>query len=134
MTREKSKVSIFIDDNEYPVADLPAPVSFEMDTRKLTDGEHILRIVSKSPTGREGIRTIKFFVRNGPAISVEGLKESEVVDGTIPLLINAYDKGNQKSFLLEGSETPQSIPNWIWIMLIIFIGWAAFYLITNASL
>ena len=110
------------------------PVQFDFDTSKLTDGEHTLKLISKSPTGREGIRKIKFIVKNGPAISVEGLSDNGVVDGVIPLMINAYDKGNQKKFLIEGSETAQSIPSWLWILLIAFLGWAAFYIITNFSL
>ena len=110
------------------------PVQFDFDTSKLTDGEHTLKLISKSPTGREGIRKIKFIVKNGPAISVEGLSDNGVVDGVIPLMINAYDKGNQKKFLIEGSETAQSIPSWLWILLIAFLGWAAFYTITNFSL
>jgi len=131
MNSEKSKVLIFIDDQQQPVAVLQTPVKFEMDTRKLTDGEHMMRIVSRSPAGREGIRLIKFVVRNGPSIAVEGLRENEVVDGVIPLLINAYDKGNQKVFMIEGSETPHSVPSWLWILLIGFSGWAMFYCISN---
>ena len=134
MRADKSKVSIFIDDDLQPIADLLTPVQFEIDTRKLTDGAHVLKIVSKSPTGREGIRLVKFFVRNGPSISIEGLKENEVVDGTIPLLINAYDKGNQTMFMIEGSETPHSVPYWLWILLIAFTAWAIFYSITNFSI
>lgn len=134
MTEDKSKISLFIDDNLQPIAELVAPVQFELDTRKLTDGEHTLKLVSKSPTGREGIRKIKFIVRNGPAISIEGISENSVVDGTVPLMINAYDKGNQQKFIIEGSETPQSVPSWLWILLIAFFGWAAYYLITNYSI
>lgn len=134
MKEDKSKVLLFVDDDVQPIAEMYAPVQFELDTRKLTDGEHILKLVSKSPTGREGIKKIKFIVRNGPAIAVEGLSENAVVDGTIPLMINAYDKGNQKKFIIEGSETPQSIPNWLWILLIAFFGWAAYYTITNFNL
>ncbi len=134
MKEDKSKIMLFIDDNVQPIAELLTPVQFELDTRKLTDGEHILKLVSKSPTGREGIRKIKFIVRNGPAIAVEGLSENGEVDGVIPLMINAYDKGNQNKFIIEGSETPQSVPNWLWILLIVFFAWAVFYLITNFSL
>lgn len=134
MKEDKSKIKLFIDDDLQPIAELLAPVQFELDTTKLIDGEHILKLISKSPTGREGIRRIKFFVRNGPSISVEGISENAVVDGTIPLMINAYDKGNQKKFIIEGSETPQSVPSWLWILLIAFSGWAAYYLITNFSL
>jgi hypothetical protein len=45
--REKSTIFIFVDEDPRPVAELTAPVSFELDTRKLTDGEHVLKIVSK---------------------------------------------------------------------------------------
>lgn len=134
MQEDKNQIILFVDDDLQPIAKLVTPVQFELDTRKLTDGMHTLKIVSKSPTGREGIRKIKFIVRNGPAISIEGISENSVVDGTVPLMINAYDKGNQKKFIIEGSETPQSIPNWLWILLIAFFGWAAYYLITNFSL
>lgn len=134
METDKSKITLFVDDDAQPIAELVAPVQFELDTRKLTDGEHTLKLVSKSPTGREGIRKIKFVVRNGPAIAVEGLSDNGVVDGVIPLMINAYDKGNQQKFIIEGSETPQSVPNWLWILLVAFFGWAAYYMITNFSL
>ena len=134
MTEDKSKITLFVDDDTRPIAILTAPVQFELDTRKLTDGEHVLKLVSKSPTGREGLKKIKFMVRNGPAISVEGLSENSIVDGVIPLMINAYDKGNQKKFIIEGSETPQSVPNWLWILLVAFMGWATYYTIMNFSL
>ena len=127
---DKSKVILFVDDDPQPVAEFLAPVQFELDTRKLTDGEHVLKLVSKSPAGREGIRKIRFTVRNGPSIAVEGIKENAVVDGVLPLMINAYDKGDQKKFIIEGSETPQSIPSWLWILIIAFAGWSAYYLVT----
>ena len=134
MNDKRSTVLLFIDDQPEPVAELAAPVQFELDTRKLTDGEHVLRIVSRSPAGREGMRTVKFEVRNGPAIAVEGLSDKEVVEGVLPLLINAYDKGEQKHFLIAGSETPRSIPSWLWIMIVVFFGWAAFYLFSYVNL
>jgi hypothetical protein len=134
MQENRSKVILFIDDDLQPIAELSTPVHFELDTRKLTDGEHMLKLVSKSPTGREGIRKIKFVVRNGPAIDIEGLKNNGVVDGIVPLMINAYDKGDQKKFIIHGSETPQSISPWLWILIVVFFGWATYYLITNFSL
>ena len=124
----KSKIIIYIDEEPDPIAAFDAPVNFELDTRKLVDGQHQLTIVSKDPTGKEGIRKVPFEVRNGPAISIEGLGEHAVVDGVVPLMINAYGKGDQKEFLISGSETPQSIPAWVWILIIGFVGWALFYL------
>ncbi|MBN8790449.1 MAG: cytochrome C [Terrimonas sp.] len=126
--KDNSTIFIFIDNDTKPVAEVLSPVSFELDTRKLTDGEHVLKIVSRDPSGKEGIRKIPFIVRNGPAIAVEGIKENAIVDGVLPLMINAYGKGDQKSFLIEGSETPQSIPSWVWIIIIVFAGWAMYYL------
>lgn len=134
MKEDKNKIILFVDDDSEPIAELITPVQFELDTLKLTDGDHTLKIVSKSPTGREGIRKINFIVRNGPSISIEGIGERSVVDGTVPIMINAYDKGNPQKFIIEGSETPQSIPSWLWILLVAFFGWAAYYMITNFSL
>lgn len=125
----KSNILVFIDDEVKPVASFTSPVNFELDTRKLVDGKHTLRIISKDPTGKEGIRLIPFEVKNGPAIDVEGIKENAVVDGVLPIMINAYGKGDQKRFLIEGSETPKSIPSWVWILIIGFVGWAMYYLI-----
>ena len=130
----KSKIIVFIDKEVQPIAAFTSPVNFELDTRKLVDGKHTLKIVSKDPTGKEGIRIIPFEVRNGPAIDIEGIKENTVVDGILPLMINAYGKGNQKTFLIEGSETPKSIPSWVWILIIGFIGWVLYYLITYLSM
>ncbi|MBC7390868.1 MAG: cytochrome C [Opitutaceae bacterium] len=131
---EKSTIYIFIDDEIKPIAELISPVNFELDTSKLVDGKHTLKIVSKDPTGKEGIRLIPFEVRNGPAIDIEGIKENAVVDGVIPIMINAYGKGDSKNFLIVGSETPQSIPFWIFILLIAFIAWAIYYHIDSSAI
>ncbi len=127
---DKSTIFIFLDDDAAPIARLTSPVNFELDTRKLVDGRHTLKIVSKDPTGKEGLRIIPFEVRNGPAIDVEGIREHAVVDGVLPLMINAYGKGDSKNFMITGSETPQSIPSWVWILIIGFGGWALYYLVT----
>lgn len=130
---KQSKVLIFIDDGPRPYGEYYAPINFELDTRKLVDGDHILRIVSKDPGGKEGIRKIPFVVRNGPSVAVEGLNENDVVDGIIPIMINAYGKGDQKIFLIEGSETPRSIPAWVWAIVIGFTGWAIYYAVMSMS-
>lgn len=131
---DKSTIFIFIDNDSKPIAKVLSPVSFELDTRKLTDGEHTLRIISKDPTGKEGIRKIPFVVRNGPAIDIEGISENAIVDGVLPIMINAYGKGDQKGFLISGSETPQSIPWWVWIIIIGFSGWAMYYMFMYYSI
>ncbi len=126
---DQSTVVIFMDDDPKPIAEFISPVNFELDTRKLADGKHSLKIVSKDPTGKEGIRLIPFEVKNGPAISIEGIQENAIVDGIVPIMINAYGKGDSKKFLITGSETPQSIPAWVWILIIGFVGWSFYYLV-----
>lgn len=128
-----SFITLFIDDDPQPIGTFPAPISFDLDTKKLTDGKHVLKVVSKDHNGKEGIKTIPFIVRNGPAIAIEGIKKDQVVDGVLPLMINAYSKGDQKTFIIHGSETPQSIPFWIIILLVAFTAWSVFYLITSSA-
>lgn len=130
----RSSIILFLDDQPQPIADFISPVNFELDTTKLVDGKHVLKIVSKDPDGREGIRLVPFEVRNGPAIALEGIKENAVVDGVLPLMINAYGKGNSQSFHIVGSESPRSIPSWVWIIIIGFFGWALYYLISYLHL
>ena len=130
----KSTVIIFVDEDPKPYGEFSAPINFELDTTKLVDGEHTLTIVSKDPLGKEGIRKIPFTVRNGPAIAIEGLNENAIVDGIIPIMINAYGKGDQKQFLIEGSETPQSIPAWVWALVIGFVGWAIYYAVISMNM
>jgi hypothetical protein len=131
---DRSTVLIFIDEEPKPIGEFAAPITFELDTTKLIDGNHTLKIISKDTLGKEGIRTIPFIVRNGPAIAIDGLREHDVVDGRLPLMINAYSKGDQKKFLIEGSETPRSIPSLFWAAILIFFAWAAYYAIQNLSL
>ncbi|WP_164121973.1 cytochrome C [Sphingobacterium sp. xlx-130] len=130
----KSKIYIFMDEEVNPLAIVTTPIHIDIDTRKLVDGKHSLKLVSKDPSGKEGIRIIPFEVRNGPAIAVEGIQENAVVDGVVPIMINAYGKGYQKSFLISGSETPQTIPFWVWILLIGFIAWSLYYLVRYMNL
>ena len=130
----QSTVLIYIDEETTPIGEYKVPINFELDTTKIVDGDHILKIVSKSNSGREGIRKIPFTVRNGPAIAIEGIKENAIVDGILPIMINAYSKGDQKKFLIEGSETPHSIPAWLWVIIILFVGWAMYYAITSLNM
>ena len=132
--QNQSTVLIYIDDESKPIGEYSVPINFEFDTTKIVDGEHILKIVSKGFLGKEGVRKIPFTVRNGPSIAVEGLSENAVVDGVLPLMINAYSKGDQKKFLIEGSETPQSIPAWLWVVIILFVGWALYYFIVSLNM
>ncbi|MBW8359280.1 MAG: cytochrome C [Weeksellaceae bacterium] len=133
MPEHNALVLLYIDDEPNPVAELQTPVVFNLDTTKLTDGEHTLRIVSKFDR-KEGLKVIRFTVRNGPIIHMEGLSDNETVSGTLPLMLNAYDTGRNQSFIIKGSENPRTIPVWVWVIALIFVAWAAFYLVTNFTL
>ena len=126
---DKRIVKVFLDGNPTPFAEFTPPVRFVFDTTKRPDGKHELRVVARSTNGSEGVRTIPFEVRNGPAISIVGLKENEVVNDLIPVTINAYGSELNDVFVVTGSETPKAIPAWVWAMIVAFVGFAVFYLI-----
>lgn len=126
---ENRIIKIFLDEDPMPFAEFTPPVKFIFDTTKIQDGKHIMRIVAKSTNGVEGVKNIPFEVRNGPAISVHGIEDNEVVDSHIPITINAYGSERNDVFVITGSETPNAIPAWVWALLIGFIGFAMFYFI-----
>jgi hypothetical protein len=121
------RVRIFIDDDPVPFAEFEPPVRFLFDTTRLSDGPHVMKVVARSTSGVEGVRTIPFEVRNGPAITVLGLRHGEVVDDRVPITINAYGSERKDMFVVTGSETPKGIPAWVWALVIGFIGFALFY-------
>ena len=129
MMKAKGTVRLFLDDDPEPLGEFVAPVTFDLDTRQIPDGKHVLKILSKDTAGREGVRLVPFVVRNGPAIDVDGLKANETVDGVLPIMINAYSKGGQERFIIYGSESPRGIPAWVIVLIIAFAGWALHYLV-----
>ena len=122
-------IKVFLDEDPKPFASFAPPVKIVLDTTKIPDGKHTLKIVAKSSNGIEGIREVPFVVRNGPAISIVGLKDNETVDTQVPLIINAYGSETKDFFVIKGSETPKAIPAWVWALLIGFFGFGLFYLI-----
>lgn len=127
--KDNRHIKIYLDDDPVPFAEFSPPVKFVFDTTKIPDGRHTLKIVAKSTEGLEGVRTIPFEVRNGPAIAVVGLREHEVVNDQIPITVNAYGSERRDMFVVAGSETPKAIPAWVWALLISFVGFAVFYVI-----
>ncbi|HLU80526.1 MAG TPA: hypothetical protein VK010_00495 [Flavobacteriaceae bacterium] len=126
---DKRVVKVFLDDEPVPFAEFAPPVKFVLDTTKIPDGDHKLKIVAKSSSGAEGIRIIPFQVRNGPAISVLGLKDNEIIDSHTAITINAYGSETNDRFIIRGSETPKAIPAWVWMLVIAFIAFGIFYII-----
>lgn len=128
---DKRIVKVYLDNDPAPFASFKPPVKVMLDTTKIPDGKHKLKIVAKSTDGVEGIREVPFEVRNGPAIDLVGLKENDVVDDKVTLTINAYGSERKDFFIVTGSETPKAIPSWVWAIVIGFIGWGLFYIITH---
>ncbi len=85
-----NRIDIFIDNAAEPLLSTTPPLSFELDTSRLDDGRHIMRIEAYDTQGVKGVRTIDFTVRNGPGIAVTGLQQNDVLDGKIPVVVNAY--------------------------------------------
>ncbi len=126
-------VKVYLDDEKQPFAEFRPPVKFVLDTTKIPDGKHRLKIVAKSSNNLEGIKEIPFEVRNGPEITVVGLKPNEVVEDQLALTLNAYGSETRGEFVVTGSETPKGIPAWVWAMVIAFIGFALFYFIMYST-
>jgi hypothetical protein len=133
MENDSRVVRVYMDENPTPLAEYRPPVKMMLDTTKLTDGKHVLRIVARSTDGREGVKEVPFIVRNGPAITVVGLQENDVVDHHLPITINAYGSERPDMFIVTGSETPMAIPAWVWVLVIAFIAWGLFFLIRHLT-
>ncbi|MFH6985568.1 cytochrome C [Marinoscillum luteum] len=129
----KRIIKLFLDDETKAFAQFQPPVKFSLDTTKIPDGPHLLKIVAKSSSNVEGIKEIPFEVRNGPEIVVVGLKPNEVVDNQVAITVNAYGSEHGDEFVVAGSETPKGIPAWVWALLIGFIGFALFYFIMYST-
>lgn len=127
----KRKVTVFLDDEKVPFGVFEPPAKLVLDTTKIADGKHELKIKAISSNGIEGVRIIPFEVRNGPEIAVVGLKDNEVIESNTVITINAYGSETSESFIIRGSETPKAVPSWVWACIIAFVGFAIFYFITH---
>lgn len=126
-------IKVFLDEEETPFAEFRPPVKFVLDTTKIPDGKHRLKVVAKSTNNVEGVKVIPFEVRNGPEIAVMGLKEGDVVDQQVAITLNAYGSERQDEFVISGSENPKGVPAWVWAILIAFIGFGLFYFIMYST-
>lgn len=122
-------VKVFLDDDERPFGEFRPPVEILLDTTKIPDGDHVLKIVAKTSGMVEGVREIPFTVKNGPEISVIGLKPNQTISTQTSVTINAYGSETTDRFIIKGSEDPKPIPAWVWALVIVFIAFGLFYLI-----
>lgn len=121
------RIDVFVDDEGAPRASFAPPGQLELDTSDLADGPHVLRVRAAGDEGPAGNEEIPFVVRNGPGIAVVGLRKQEVVRGRVPLLVNAYESRPGEVFEPGRAETPAPIPTWTWVLALIVMTWAMWY-------
>jgi len=121
------RVEIYLDDSAEPIGSYRPPASFELDTKLLPDGPHRLLIKATDSAGVEGVREVRFIVRNGPGIAVVGLTNGDIVEGRIPILVNAYAGTSEEQWEPRRAETPAPIPTWSWVLFLLVVAWAMFY-------
>ena len=120
------RIRIFVDNQPEPVGDQAPPATVTIDTRSLADGEHRLRIEASDATGDIGTRTMPFVVRNGPGITIAGLREGATVHGAITFMVNAF--GAEEPFQSHRAESRSPTPVWMWVLSLVILAWAAWYL------
>jgi mono/diheme cytochrome c family protein len=126
-----SRIDVYLDGSAEPIVSYRPPVSFELDSTQLEDGDHVLRIEAYDSNGVKGVRTVPFSVRNGPGIAVHGLTPGDVLDGKVPILVNAYGGATEKRWEPSSAETPAPIPTWTWVLVLFIVAFGVFYAVRH---
>lgn len=124
---DHNRIEVYLDDDPEPIVTHRPPARFQLDTTRMADGAHVLHVKAWDTQGQQGVRSIPFEVRNGPGIAVNGLSDNDVLDGDIPILVNAYGGRGEAYWEPSRAETPSPIPTWIWVLFIFIVAFAAFY-------
>ena len=124
-------ISVYLDDENQPIAVLRPPERFVLDTQEMEDGPHVLRLVAAPSQGNKGLSEIPFTVRNGPGIAVIGLAEDQTVSGSLDLLVNGFQMQPGDVFEPTRAETPAPIPTWAWVLCLLIGTWAMGYIVTE---
>jgi len=78
------RIEVYLDGAAEPLAVLKEPpYRLKLDTRRIPDGEHTLRVVTHFRGGGQEVREISFTVNNYPSVSVLGLDEGSEVAGEV---------------------------------------------------
>jgi hypothetical protein len=122
------RIRVFIDDSPTPIAEHVPPAEVSLDTKLLTDGEHIVRIEARDRRGDVGVRRVPLVVRNGPGITISGIRDGGVVHGTVEFAVNAF--GSEEPFEPHRAESRAPVPVWVWVLTLVIVAWAAWYFAT----
>jgi mono/diheme cytochrome c family protein len=125
--RPRDRIDIFLDGAAEPLLSMTPPLSFELDTSLMGDGPHTMRIEAYDDLGVRGTRTIDFRVRNGPGIAVAGIRQHDVLDGKVPVIVNAYGGTTAVNWEPSQAETPAPAPTWAWVLLLVVVAFGIFY-------
>ncbi|NIQ16111.1 MAG: c-type cytochrome [Candidatus Dadabacteria bacterium] len=125
--QDTNKIEVYLDEQTEPLAVYRPPVRFSLDTNTLADGKHKLTIKAFSASNKKSVRIINFTVRNGPGIAVDGLKDNDVLEGKVSILINAFGGSDDEMWEPERAETPSPIPTWAWVLFILVVTWGIYY-------
>jgi len=80
------RIEVYLDGAQEPLGVLKEPpYRLRLDTKKLPDGEHTLRVVTHFRGGGQEIREIPFTVNNYPDVLVLGVDEGGEVAGEVEL-------------------------------------------------
>jgi hypothetical protein len=120
------RIRIFVDNHPESLSDQAPPATVTIDTRRLADGEHRLRIEARDATGDTGIRTMPFVVRNGPGITISGLRDGATVHGAVTFMVNAF--GAEEPFEPHRAESRSPTPIWMWVLSLVILAWAVWYI------
>ncbi len=131
MKEDPVKIEVFLDEDSTPIGSYRPPANFELDTKKLPDGPHKLTFKATDRRGVASVHVVDFVVHNGPGIAVVGLKSGDVVEGKIPVLVNAYAGTTEKDWEPKRAETPAPVPTWAWVLFLAIAAWAMFYWADN---
>jgi cytochrome c oxidase subunit 2 len=82
------RVEVFVDQDEQPFSVLTAPpYLLRLDTGKIPDGDHTVRVVTVFKGGGRSTRLVPVVVKNLPTVLVEGLSDDALLSGPVDLNI-----------------------------------------------
>jgi len=118
------RIEVYLDGAQEPLAVLKEPpYRLKLDTRKIPDGEHTLKVVTHFRGGGQEIKEIPFTVNNYPDVLVLGVDEGGEVAGEVELRLAVGEP--------ELPVEPVSFnPIWYAVALVVVLGgiWAYFAL------